>query len=100
MAGRLTEDLHFFIKGRVQGVGFRRWIAGQAPLYGLSGWVRNRKDGSVEVTVRGRASDLAIFLKECARGVFMSSVYEIVHTEMDGDLPELEDGLFDILADA
>ena len=100
MVVRSTEELHFFVKGHVQGVGFRHWIASKAPLYGLSGWVRNVQGGNVELRVRGRTADLAVFLQECAKGCFMSTVSEIIHTEIDEDLPELEDGSFMILADA
>jgi acylphosphatase len=43
----------FLIQGRVQGVGFRMWISRQASLLQLSGTVRNRSDGAVEVHVEG-----------------------------------------------
>ena len=100
MVIRQVEELHFFIKGRVQGVGFRHFVSEKAPLYGLCGWIRNVSDGSVEVRVRGRTSDLVVFLQECAKGCFMSLVSEIIHTEIDEDLPELEEGNFLVLADA
>jgi acylphosphatase len=41
------------VTGAVQGVGYRAWIEGQAQSLGLDGWVRNRRDGSVEVLVSG-----------------------------------------------
>src|SRR4051812_7888462 len=41
------------IKGRVQGVYFRAWAQYQAELRGLEGWVRNRRDGSVEAVFAG-----------------------------------------------
>ena len=41
------------IQGRVQGVGYRAWVEYQAAAAGLEGWVRNRRDGSVEALVDG-----------------------------------------------
>ncbi len=41
------------IRGRVQGVWYRGWMVKQAQARGLSGWVRNRSDGSVEAVVAG-----------------------------------------------
>ena len=45
----------FFIGGRVQGVGFRYALQHEARRLGLAGWVRNRRDGSVEAAVCGPA---------------------------------------------
>jgi acylphosphatase len=44
---------HVEVTGRVQGVYFRAWMREQAQARGVSGWVRNRPDGSVEAVVSG-----------------------------------------------
>src|ERR1700687_5157106 len=47
------------IRGRVQGVGYRYWVEQQAMARGLEGWVRNRRDGSVEALFAGPADVVA-----------------------------------------
>ncbi len=47
------ERLQARVYGRVQGVGFRHFVWQQAQRLGLTGWVRNRRDGSVEVVAEG-----------------------------------------------
>jgi acylphosphatase len=47
---------HLIVKGRVQGVGFRWFTREQAEARALAGWVRNLKDGTVELEVEGEAA--------------------------------------------
>ncbi|MEP6835236.1 MAG: acylphosphatase [Gemmatimonas sp.] len=56
------------IEGRVQGVGFRWFARERARRRGLRGWVLNRPDGSVEVSVSGHETVLAGFVAELAQG--------------------------------
>jgi acylphosphatase len=56
------------ITGRVQGVGFRYAMQSEAARRGLSGWVRNRRDGSVEALVQGEAGALEALVDWARRG--------------------------------
>ena len=55
---------HFFFSGRVQGVGFRYQSAYYARRLGLTGWVRNLRDGRVEMEVQGKESVIAQLVLE------------------------------------
>lgn len=59
---------HVSIRGRVQGVGYRVWTAEEARRRGLEGWVRNRRDGSVEAVLSGAEDVVADMLAACRRG--------------------------------
>jgi acylphosphatase len=56
------------IRGRVQGVGYRAWVEHQAVRLGLDGWVRNRRDGSVEALFAGPEDVVAEMMARCRRG--------------------------------
>jgi acylphosphatase len=56
------------IEGRVQGVGYRAFVVHTAERLGLEGWVRNRRDGSVEAVIAGPAEDIAKLIVECRLG--------------------------------
>ena len=56
------------ITGRVQGIGYRAWVEYQAVASGLEGWVRNRKDGSVEALFAGNAKVVADMVALCRHG--------------------------------
>src|SRR3954469_17980494 len=62
------------IRGRVQGVGFRYWTRRTATARGLEGWVRNRRDGSVEVVFAGDEAAVAAMIEFCRRGPDAASV--------------------------
>ena len=59
---------HVLIRGRVQGVGFRAWTEYTALRRGLEGWVRNRRDGSVEAVFAGSADAVAAMVDACRHG--------------------------------
>jgi acylphosphatase len=56
------------IRGRVQGVGFRYWVEQEARARGLKGWVRNRRDGSVEALFSGPAEVVSEMIALSRRG--------------------------------
>ncbi|WP_407925531.1 acylphosphatase [Geminicoccus flavidas] len=62
------------ITGRVQGVGYRDWLVGQAVELRLTGWVRNRPDGSVEAHAEGPAAALERLADRCRRGPRLARV--------------------------
>jgi acylphosphatase len=66
------------ISGRVVGVGFRDWMVERAEELGLFGWVRNRRDGTVEVLVDGDEAAFAELLRACRRGPRLANVTEIL----------------------
>jgi acylphosphatase len=62
------KSVHARITGRVQGVGFRAWMEQTAERLGVRGWVRNRRDGSVEAVIAGDTSKVDEMLTMCWQG--------------------------------
>jgi acylphosphatase len=69
--------VHLVIVGRVQGVAFRARAIGEAHRLGLSGWVRNRMDGSVEAKAEGAPDAVEAFVAWCRRGPPAARVEEV-----------------------
>jgi acylphosphatase len=63
-----VERRHVLVYGFVQGVGFRFAVEREARSRGLSGWVRNRPDGTVEAVFEGEPEDVASLVDFCRRG--------------------------------
>ena len=59
---------HVIVHGRVQGVGFRAFVEYEALARGIEGWVRNRRDGSVEALFAGEAGAVAGMIEACRHG--------------------------------
>ena len=70
------KAIHFIVKGKVQGVGFRYFVVKEAQNLGLSGWVRNLPDGSVETRAEGPDEKLEIFESSLNQGPSWSRVTE------------------------
>jgi acylphosphatase len=76
---RKQVRLHALVEGRVQGVGFRYFVEEKALGFGLTGWVRNRWDGSVEVVAEGERQTLEGLLSALRRGPRAAFVSTINH---------------------
>ena len=59
---------HVTIIGRVQGVGYRAWVTHAATARNLEGWVRNRRDDSVEAVFSGPDDTVSDMIDACRRG--------------------------------
>jgi acylphosphatase len=80
--------MHVVVRGRVQGVGFRWFVREAARAAGLSGWVKNSSDGSVEVVASGDEASvgaLRLALYSGPAGASVASVEEVAG--IVGDLP-------------
>ena len=84
MAGRRIR-----VMGRVQGVFFRAWTREQADALGVSGWVRNRHDGSVEALVAGEDTAVEAMVERMRRGPPSAKVEQL--TEEPSDEPAGEE---------
>jgi acylphosphatase len=77
----MTPSLHATVIGKVQGVYFRAWVFDQAQSLGLTGWIRNLKDGKVEILAQGDPEGLAALKERLPQGSPLSRV-ESVQAEM------------------
>jgi len=77
MTDETNSCFHATVTGRVQGVSFRYFVLEKAGDLDLCGWVRNRWDGSVEVTAEGPRQDLELLLQALRQGPPMSQVADV-----------------------
>ena len=83
----MTEKaVRVVIQGRVQAVWFRAWTAQEAKARGLSGWVRNRRDGTVEALFSGTGADVDDMIAACRQGPPAAHVTGI--TQYPAEAPE------------
>ncbi len=68
MSAETDIAVRLLIEGRVQGVGYRQWMAGSARGLGLRGFVRNLPDGRVEAIVAGTPEWIEQLIRRAARG--------------------------------
>jgi acylphosphatase len=90
------------VRGRVQRVGYRAWTERAALERGLQGWVRNRRDGSVEAVFAGPAAVVEEMIAACRRGPFGAEVAALEQEDVDASEVALRrpGELFSVLATA
>ncbi len=76
------------IFGHVQGVFYRAWTLRQAQALGLGGFVRNRRDGSVEIEAWGDPAAIDALVGNCRQGPSQARVERIAEEEIEGVPPE------------
>lgn len=86
----MIEVRHLLITGRVQGVGFRYSMVAQARLLGICGWVRNRRDGSVEAMIAGDSVQVQEMIDWSWIGPTGSVVEKVTHQSGSGEFVGFE----------
>ncbi len=82
MPEETVKRVRVVISGRVQGVWFRGWTVDEASPRGLSGWVRNRRDGTVEAVFEGAPEAVDAMVEACRTG---PPAARVVHVEPFSD---------------
>jgi len=78
------------ISGRVQGVGFRYSMAEEAERLGATGWVRNRRDGTVEALIDGPPAAVEALLAWARSGPPSARVTDVSVSEAEGSFERFE----------
>jgi acylphosphatase len=81
---------HLIISGRVQGVGFRYSMHAEATRLGVTGWVRNRRDGTVEAVVDGAPAAVAAIVAWARTGPPGARVTDVAVSDTDGSFTRFE----------
>jgi acylphosphatase len=82
---------HVTVRGRVQGVGYRYFVEYEARARGLEGWVRNRRDGSVEALFSGSVEAVAAMIAACRRGPSSARVEALRDEAANPDMLKLRE---------
>jgi acylphosphatase len=75
---------HLIVTGRVQGVGYRNYMVYKARQFQITGWVRNRTDGSVEAVIQGTPENVEALIVRAHRGPPKASVNGVTVSEASG----------------
>ncbi len=91
------REVYIKIEGRVQGIGYRRWAVSKAhEIGGISGWVRNEDDGSVEILMSGDDDKVNKMIEDCYKGPMFARVDKISFLIKMNNyfLPQIVEGKF------
>lgn len=91
------KEVYLKIEGRVQGIGYRDWAVKKAgKITGISGWVRNATDGSVEILMQGEEQKIDEMIAASHKGPMLSRVDKVsfIPGRLNGFLPPIEVGVF------
>lgn len=95
MAENELIRIRLLVRGRVQGVGFRRFVWRVAQSLPLGGWVKNHPDGSVEIEACGALGHIGHFISDVRQGSFLSRVDEIEELRRE-KLSQMPEKIFEI----
>ena len=80
----MEKEVYLKIKGRVQGIGFRWWAVKTAEeIGGISGWVHNAADGSVEILMSGEEDNIDRMILACHAGPLLARVDSVYSKEFE-----------------
>lgn len=80
----MEQAIRIVVRGRVQGVGFRAFIEYEAMRHHIAGWVRNRRDGTVEAVFIGESENISKMIAECRQGPALADVRDLVVSDYAG----------------
>lgn len=84
MSAEPLRRVRLCVRGLVQGVNFRYYASLEARRRGVTGWIRNREDGEVEIIAEGAPEVVAALEAWCRRGPPAAAVEEVVCEELAG----------------
>lgn len=79
----MAKALKMLVEGRVQGVGYRRFVYRNARTLGIKGYIKNLADGKVEILAIGENSIMADFIRTTKKGPSFAWVYNIQYQEIE-----------------
>ncbi len=87
MAEQPVQRVRLVIFGRVQAVWYRGWTVDEATARGLDGWVRNRRDGTVEAVFQGAPEVVEAMIEACRQGPPAARVTNIERFDHEAPIP-------------